>query len=389
MEGYKPKIPTMNTVTEGDVCAKCSKKVYFNERVKSTGKFYHKACFHCFQCNHILTAGQECPASDGAVYCKTCYQKKYGPKGFSAAVSDTGLTLAPHGGSFHSPKDLGISVAGTAPTKVETADVKAKFAASQKHLDEAHEALGATTHEDENKAALDDLKKMMEEMEKLMTGLPGGGDAPSSSGKWDDFLSQLDTVRTNYPENRTAKYLTRQVFNSFSPEQQEFLYRCAKSGVENPDSSLGCYAMRPNDYREFSAFFDPLIRDYHKASKDAKHITDWDASAVGENGVLDVTKLGLSELSMRVRVGRNLKRFNLPGAMDKVERIAFEKAMLKAFDQLIAMPEFGGRVYSLTPDFGAGEANPNLISEEEYQQLVDDHVVSCSRAFYRPNFDIH
>ena len=133
--------------------------------------------------------------------------------------------------------------------------------------------------------------------------------------------------------------------------------------------------MRPNDYREFAAFFDPLIRDYHKAGADAKHVTDWDASAVGENGVLDVTKLGLDELSMRVRVGRNLKRFNLPGAMDKAERIAFEKAMLAAFEKLIAMPEFGGRVNSLTPDFGAGEKNPNLITQEEYQKLIDDHVM--------------
>jgi creatine kinase len=133
--------------------------------------------------------------------------------------------------------------------------------------------------------------------------------------------------------------------------------------------------MRPNDYRDFAAFFDPLIRDYHKAAADAKHVTDWDASAVGENGVLDVSKLGLSELSMRVRVGRNLKKFNLPGAMDKAERIAFEKSMLQAFKQLIAMPEFGGRVYSLTPDFGGDEKNPNLITPEEYQKLVDDHVM--------------
>ena len=132
--------------------------------------------------------------------------------------------------------------------------------------------------------------------------------------------------------------------------------------------------MRPNDYREFSKFFDPLIRDYHKASADAKHVTDWDASGVVENGVLDVTKLGLSELSMRVRVGRNLKRFNLPGAMDKAERIAFEKAMLEAYAKLIAMPEFGGRVYSLTPDFGS-EQNPNLISQEEYQKLIDEHIM--------------
>jgi len=188
-------------------------------------------------------------------------------------------------------------------------------------------------------------------------------------------LNKLEEVKKSNTDNLCAKYLSRKLFTSYTPEQQEYLYRCALSGIENPDSHLGAYAMRPNDYREFAAFFDPLIREYHKAPSDAKHITDWDASQVGENGVLDVTKLGLSELSMRVRVGRNLKKFNLPGAMDKNERIQFEKAMLQAFEKLIAMPEFGGRVYSLTPDFGNGETNPNLITKEEYQKLVDDHVM--------------
>ena len=39
--------------------------------------------------------------------------------------------------------------------------------------------------------------------------------------------------------------------------------------------------------------FDKVIQDYHKATPDSVHITDWDISGVGDNGVLDVTKLGL------------------------------------------------------------------------------------------------
>ena len=105
------------------------------------------------------------------------------------------------------------------------------------------------------------------------------------------------------------------------------------------------------------------------------HVTDWDASDVGENGVLDVSKLGLDELSMRVRVGRNLTQFNLPGNMDRAERIKFEKTMLKAFNKLIAMAAYGGSVYSLSPDFSNGQPNPNLITEEKYQELVDAHIM--------------
>ena len=56
--------------------------------------------------------------------------------------------------------------------------------------------------------------------------------------------------------------------------------------------------------------------------------------AVGEGGVLDLQKLGLEEeLSMRVRVGRNLAKFNLPGAMDKDERILFEKVAVTVVER--------------------------------------------------------
>merc|ERR1719373_669844 len=78
---------------------------------------------------------------------------------------------------------------------------------------------------------------------------------------------------------------------------------------------------------------------------------------------------------MRVRVGRNLESFNLPGAMNRTERIKFEKTMLQAFQKLIANEEYGGAVYSLTPDFGGEEKNPNLITSEKYEELVKAHVM--------------
>ena len=84
---------------------------------------------------------------------------------------------------------------------------------------------------------------------------------------------------------------------------------------------------------------------------------------------------------MRVRVGRNLTSFPLPGAMTKEDRVKFEKTMLGAFAELIANESYGGAVYSMTPHADwtevTGEAggNPNLISAEKYQELVDAHVM--------------
>jgi len=189
-----------------------------------------------------------------------------------------------------------------------------------------------------------------------------------------DELAKIAKVKATQPDNIAIQKFDFEYFASLDPAQQTRLLKCLKTGWENPDSGLGCYAMSPSDYDEFAPFFDAVCQEYHKASADATHVTDWDASAVGDKGVLDVTKLGLSELSMRVRVGRNLSSFPLPGAMTKEDRIEFEKAMLKAFDKLKKDPAYGGTVYSLSPDHG-GEANPNLITPEKYAELVKKHVM--------------
>ena len=48
--------------------------------------------------------------------------------------------------------------------------------------------------------------------------------------------------------------------------------------------------------------------------------------------------------------------------------------MLGAFKALIGMQGYGGKVYSITPDFGA-DPNPNKISDADYNDLVARHVM--------------
>ena len=83
-----------------------------------------------------------------------------------------------------------------------------------------------------------------------------------------------------------------------------------------------------------------------------KHVNNWSLKGVAglpEDGVLDLMKLGVGELSMRVRVARNLRKYPLVAAMTKEDRLNLEKDMGKVFDTLITDPTFGGRYYSLTP----------------------------------------
>jgi len=157
--------------------------------------------------------------------------------------------------------------------------------------------------------------------------------------------------------------------------QLDRLERCRRSGVENPDSSIGVYILRPEDLQEFHDFFDPLIRHHHHAPAGEQHVSDWGPRRDDHDGALDLAALGLAPVSMRVRVARNLASFNLPGSMDRAERVRFERTMVRALDALIAHPAFGGRIYSLTPHFGADGPNPNLISRREYQQLVDARIM--------------
>jgi len=103
-----------------------------------------------------------------------------------------------------------------------------------------------------------------------------------------------------------------------------------------------------------------------------KHTNSWNlqgAEGLPENGVLNLADLGLPALSMRVRVGRNLKKYPLPGAMTQEDRCSMEVDMGKVFDALIADPGFGGEYVSLTP------GHKNKITDERYDQLVKEHIM--------------
>lgn len=77
--------------------------------------------------------------------------------------------------------------------------------------------------------------------------------------------------------------------------------------------------MNPNDYDEFAHFFKRALTQYHKVDLNvSKHVNNWSLHGVEglpADGVLDLSKIGLPALSMRVRTGRNLNKYPLPGAM--------------------------------------------------------------------------
>lgn len=74
-----------------DMCGRCGKAVFFAEKVMGGGGIYHKACFNCTACGKKLDSTTVTQA-EGDIFCKSCYGKHFGPKGFGfgQALQHTG-----------------------------------------------------------------------------------------------------------------------------------------------------------------------------------------------------------------------------------------------------------------------------------------------------------
>ena len=194
----------------------------------------------------------------------------------------------------------------------------------------------------------------------------------------EEQVATLLKIKQSNPDNITAAVFDVDYFNSLDEELKPRFIKCVQSGIEIPNSEVGCYACQPSDYDVFKPFFAKVLESYHNVDLSTKkHVNNWNLDNVEglpADGKLDLTKLGLPPLSIRVRTGRNLTRFPLPGSMTKQDRVDMEKAMGKVMDQLISMPQYGGRYVSITP------GHPNFIDQTEYQALVDAHIMFKSMA---------
>jgi creatine kinase len=183
----------------------------------------------------------------------------------------------------------------------------------------------------------------------------------------DRLIARIRTIRGTNPGNLMARHFDEDYFRSLDGPSRQRLRRIITSGVENPDSQMGAYAMNPEDYDQFAPMLDPMIRDFHgiPAQTAIAHQADWDTGAMS----CDLAAIDgrLKDVSMRVRVARNLSAFPLPGAMSKEQRVALENLAAQAFTRLREAPEFGGHYLSITP----GSADE--IDAAEYDRRVKTH----------------
>ncbi|KAG0252919.1 hypothetical protein BG011_006687 [Mortierella polycephala] len=77
-----PKKATYSFGGGGDICPRCKKTVYHAESALAPGGAkYHKLCLRCVECSKSLDS-TNMTDRQGTPYCKTCYGKAFGAKGF-------------------------------------------------------------------------------------------------------------------------------------------------------------------------------------------------------------------------------------------------------------------------------------------------------------------
>ncbi len=183
----------------------------------------------------------------------------------------------------------------------------------------------------------------------------------------EQLIARIRTIRGTNPGNLMARHFDEDYFRALDDPSRQRLRRIINSGVENPDSQMGAYAMNPGDYEQFAPMLDPMIRDFHgiPAETAIAHESDWDTGAMS----CDLAAIDgrLKRVSMRVRVARNVRAFPLPGAMSKEQRVALEDLAAQAFTRLREDPAFGGHYLSITP----GSAKE--IDAAEYDRRVERH----------------
>ncbi|XP_071825362.1 creatine kinase U-type, mitochondrial-like isoform X2 [Apostichopus japonicus] len=172
----------------------------------------------------------------------------------------------------------------------------------------------------------------------------------------------------NYPDlkkhnNVMASHLTPAIYAELSRKVTPngcTLDECIQTGVDNPGhpfiKTVGMVAGDEECYEVFKEIFDPVIDERHNGYRtDQLHPTDLDASKI-RGGYLDPEYV----LSSRVRTGRSIRGLSLPPHCDRAERRMVESVVCRALDKLSG--DLNGRYYPL-----------NQMSEQEQQQLIDDH----------------
>ncbi|WPX97453.1 ATP--guanido phosphotransferase [Candidatus Bandiella euplotis] len=177
------------------------------------------------------------------------------------------------------------------------------------------------------------------------------------------YINSVAAPLCNYHYNKLSEDLKIQI-NKKLTFFGDTLDHTLKSGEENKDSSIGCYAGDATSYYTYKEVFYPTIKDYHGIlpNEDTDH-------KLHKIKISDYNTLLDNVISIRFRVARNLKEFPFPSAMKRLQRFEVEKKILSAIQKL--PKEYRG-VYNRL----------SSLTKEKYNSLLNNHLVFGSNDKY-------
>ncbi len=158
-----------------------------------------------------------------------------------------------------------------------------------------------------------------------------------------------------------CKCLSEDVWKELHDKKDKFGFTFKQaifSGCKNVDSGIGIYAGSHDSYAVFASLMDKVIESYHGHSKEAKHVSEMDATKIKCPPLPEADAAMI--VSTRIRVGRNLADFPLGPALSKEQRLEVEKKVTEALSSFEG--DLKGSFYSLAS-----------MSDDQRNSLVADH----------------
>jgi creatine kinase/arginine kinase len=132
--------------------------------------------------------------------------------------------------------------------------------------------------------------------------------------------------------SKIKQHLTPKLYNDLKKIRTPWGYsldQAIRSGIENPDSTIGIYAGDVESYDCFAPVLLPIIEDYHHLTQGWSHKT-----GLKEVNLTDLDPEKIFIRSSRIRVARNLYRFPFSGNMNRDQRLALEDTVKQTFATL-------------------------------------------------------
>lgn len=135
-----------------------------------------------------------------------------------------------------------------------------------------------------------------------------------------------------FSQSKIKQHLTLKLYHDLKTIRTPSGYsldQAIRSGIENPDSSIGIYAGDMESYDCFAPVLLPIIEDYHHLDPGWSHKPGLQEAALPD---LDPEQTFIR--SSRIRVARNLIGFPFSGNMTPDQRLALEETVKHAFKSL-------------------------------------------------------